>query len=531
MYNRKVGITIVSSNTDLENILLTAASATELSIFVTTMPSLEKLDAGNTDVLICDTTNDILRELPQGIRPLIVLCLNQQQWSSLPAAAEKEIADIWLKPFDNHMVAFQFQKLLQNILMSRRQDLCQNYLDTVINLIPDLIWFKRLDGIHLKVNDEFSKTVGKPRQEIEGHDHYHIWGIDKQEYENSDYVCLDTDSIIIQTKKPNVFDEKVAGSDGFRQLRTYKAPVLDKHGELVGTIGVARDITEFKNMDAKLELILHTMPFAVVITDKNERILTVNQKFEYFFQMKREDVVGHPCVIQQTSQGTSIPPNLLYYDPGKEIHLWVNQSESTLEINQEPILDFFGNHTGTLYIFRDVTAERRLQSHLKGIAYTDQLTGLFTRRYLYEYIDNHEADAVTLLYIDFDDFKQINDTYGHLFGDEVLKNTGNIIQRLFPSDICVRMGGDEFLVVIIGETDVSLLAKKANQINDAIQARFATPATAQQFTVSIGIATLNGHSQLQLDELLRQSDIALYEAKTRGKRQCIVYTELPENNQ
>ena len=138
---------------------------------------------------------------------------------------------------------------------------------------------------------------------------------------------------------------------------------------------------------------------------------------------------------------------------------------------------------------------------------------------------------MTLLYIDFDDFKQINDTYGHLFGDEVLKNTGNIIQRLFPSDICVRMGGDEFLVVIIGETDVSLLAKKANQINDAIQARFATPATAQQFTVSIGIATLNGHSQLQLDELLRQSDIALYEAKTRGRRQCIVYTELPENNQ
>ena len=531
MYNRKVGITIVSSNTDLASILLKAALSTELSVFVTTIRSIEQLDTGNTHILICDTTNDIWRELPSGIRPLIVLCLNQQQWSTLAASTAEETADIWLKPYDSRMIIFQLQKLLQGLLLKRQQDTCQNYLNTVIDLIPDLIWFKRLDGLHLKVNNEFCKAVGKPRQEIEGHDHYHIWGIDKEEYENSDYVCLDTDCVILQTKKPGVFDEKVAGSDGFRQLKTYKAPLLDAHGELVGTVGVARDVTEFKNMDAKLELILHTMPFAVVITDINEHILTVNQKFEYFFQMKREDVIGQPCVIQQSDHGASIPPNLLYYEPGKEIHLWVNQAESILEINKEPIWDFFENHAGTLYIFRDVTAERKLQAHLKGIAYTDQLTGLFTRRYLYEYIDNHEADAVTLLYIDFDDFKQINDTYGHLFGDEALKNTGNIIQRLFPSDICVRMGGDEFLVVIIGETDVSLLAKKANQINDAIQARFATPATAQQFTVSIGIATLNGHSQLQLDELLRQSDIALYEAKTRGKRQCIVYTELPENNQ
>ena len=139
MYNRKVGITIVSSNTDLASILLKAALSTELSVFVTTIRSIEQLDTGNTDILICDTTNDIWRELPPGIRPLIVLCLNQQQWSSLAASTEKEADDIWLKPFDSRMIIFQLQKLLQGLLLKRQQDTCQNYLNTVIDLIPDLI--------------------------------------------------------------------------------------------------------------------------------------------------------------------------------------------------------------------------------------------------------------------------------------------------------------------------------------------------------------------------------------------------------
>jgi PAS domain-containing protein len=90
-------------------------------------------------------------------------------------------------------------------MLERKLFLSQTYLDTLINSVPDLIWFKRLDGIHVKVNDYFCATVQKEREDVEGHDHYHIWGISKEVYENSDYVCLDTDSIVTRSQKNRSF--------------------------------------------------------------------------------------------------------------------------------------------------------------------------------------------------------------------------------------------------------------------------------------------------------------------------------------
>lgn len=532
MYNRKIKIAILSKDASLENILMKAAWSDELFVSFITIPTIDQIDVKTIDILIYEGLDNISdAALKANSKLLIVHYVNQLQLSALPASLKSNLEDIWLQPFDGNLIQFQFQKLIERLILKRKYALDQNCLNVLINNVPDLIWFKNRDGTHVKVNDEFCYTAGKSRQKIEGYNHYQIWNIDKEIYEKSEYVCLDTDSIIIESKKPGVFDEKVEGKRGMRQLRTYKSPIFNDCGELIGTVGVAHDVTELKNIDAKLELILHTMPFAIMIKDLNECVLNVNQKFEDFFQIKQADVVGKPYDIQEaTTSRDSNPCNLLSYNVNKEVRLRHNNAESILEILKEPIYDFFKNCIGILYIYRDVTIERKYQAQLERLAYTDQLTGLFTRRYLYQYVEQNIDNAnLTLLYIDLDNFKLINDTYGHLWGDEVLKITGKILQNVFPDDICVRMGGDEFIIALTDKFSLAELEEKVNSTIETVRTCFSILPDAQQLSLSIGIATKDSHP-IQLDELLKRSDTALYKAKSKGKNQYVVYTHENNNN-
>ncbi|NMC31400.1 MAG: diguanylate cyclase [Veillonellaceae bacterium] len=527
MFSRKVNVVIASASAQLSAILTAAPTTGDLQVSISSTDRLTQIDPRACDLLIHDlgqpAAETLSRLFPQA---LLVLCLEGTELDQLTEPARQTLADIWPKPFEPELIRFRFRKLLNQLILSRKYALGKNYLDTMINSVPDLIWFKRLDGIHVKVNDAFCATVHKDRQDVEGHDHYHIWSIPKEVYENSDYVCLDTDSVVIASRQPGVFDETVAGQQGLRQLKTYKSPLFDERGELIGTVGVAQDVTEFRNTDAKLELILRTMPFAVMVTDADEQVISVNPKFEEYFHVVQEELVGRPFPIREAFATTAAnPPNLLYYEPDRELGLSHNRSELILEIHTEPIYDFFANFVGTLHIFRDVTTERGFQAQLKKIAYTDQLTGLCTRRFLYENIDSATTtDGISLLYIDLDNFKLINDTFGHHFGDKILKKIGKLLQTLCPDDICVRMGGDEFLIVILGPTTIGRLIAKANSIIETIKEHFPGSATLQPLSVSIGIATVSGDSKVQLEDLLRKSDIALYRAKNCGKQQCVVYT-------
>ena len=529
MYNRNIDIAILSKTTHLEDIISKVNVSGDALLSIKTVHSFVQIDTNSVDILIYDI-EDTLDTIQTSSTSSLIICINKLQVANAIKSIET-IEDIWLKPFDASMIHFQFQKLIERVILKRQHRLNQIYLDTVINNVPDLIWFKNLNGIHLKVNNEFCYTVGKTKQDIEGYDHYHIWNIDKQEYENSEYVCLDTDSIVIQSRRPGAFDEKVEGQRGMRQLKTYKSPIIDDRGELIGTVGVAHDVTDLKNMNTALELILNTMPFAIMVKDYNECVLNVNPKFEEFFQIRKETIIGKPYYIYEASTtNDSNPPNLLFYDPGNEIHLQHHDTEIILEIHKEAIYDFFENFVGTLHIYREVTAERNFEKQLKLLAYTDQLTGLFTRRYLYDFIDKSQiAPNINLLYCDLDNFKLINDTYGHHCGDEMLKTIGTVFQDIYPNDICVRMGGDEFLVVIIGNFSAAKLKEQANILLKTIKTRFSRFPTTRQLSVSMGIATFGVDSPIQLDELLKKTDIALYKAKSNGKKQYVVYTPALES--
>ncbi len=152
--------------------------------------------------------------------------------------------DFWRGDDPVELARIRFEKLQQRLKAEKDAWLCANYLEQTIDTLPDLVWYKDLKGLHWKVNQAFCDTVGKTKEDIAGKDHYYIWGISKEEYEKTDFVCVETEDEVIEARKTCLFDEEVMGSEGLRKLKTWKTPIFEEDGSIIGTLGIARDVTK-----------------------------------------------------------------------------------------------------------------------------------------------------------------------------------------------------------------------------------------------------------------------------------------------
>lgn len=163
----------------------------------------------------------------------------------------------------------------------------------------------------------------------------------------------------------------------------------------------------------------------------------------------------------------------------------------------------------------------------------DSLTNLYNRRTVNEHLErliamSTEADRISILLLDLDFFKQVNDTYGHMAGDEVLREVGHLLQATMrKNDLAGRFGGEEFIVV---------LYRSAHEIGmsvaERIRARIAeirviTPAgKVVQVTASVGVSSFSPFGMTSIDQILSQADQALYTAKDAGRNQVVHYDQL-----
>jgi len=184
-----------------------------------------------------------------------------------------------------------------------------------------------------------------------------------------------------------------------------------------------------------------------------------------------------------------------------------------------PIFDENGNVEYVFSVTRDTTARQQSERKLRELAYHDDLTKLYNRRFLQECVQN----PVSLYLLDMDFFKNINDTFGHDAGDAVLVELANrLIDHLGSDHTLVRLGGDEFLVVS-SEADRPL-TDTINRIYEAFAAPFAVKDRMMNLNASIGVA-IRTDEEIELTTLLKQADIALYRAKDEGRRRYHVYEQ------
>ena len=193
----------------------------------------------------------------------------------------------------------------------------------------------------------------------------------------------------------------------------------------------------------------------------------------------------------------------------------------TIEINRLDDPDVHGIVTTA----RDVTIRKAESAELLERSLRDPLTGIPNRLALMERLDvalsraERSQDVVAVLFCDLDDFKLVNDGYGHEFADRVLVEIARRLERLQrKSDTVARIGGDEFVVVCDGLHDVEEATTIASRIHAAIEQPIAVDGRQCLITSSIGIATVDGTSVEHADSIvLRNADAAMYRAKRRGR--------------
>ena len=181
--------------------------------------------------------------------------------------------------------------------------------------------------------------------------------------------------------------------------------------------------------------------------------------------------------------------------------------------------------------FTSLSREReRAQQDLAHQATHDPLTGLGNRSKLYELMDDSARSEptgkdVSLLYLDIDNFKTINDTHGHAVGDALLAAlSGRIRSSLRPGDVATRLGGDEFVILCQGSADLHDARVVADRLREVVAEPFELGDLSLTTTLSIGVAS--GGRGVGLDQLLRSADAALYKAKRDGRNATVVFDEV-----
>ncbi len=197
-----------------------------------------------------------------------------------PEAFLGQITDIWRLPLSETELRFRFARWQQDWKL--RQDLweARQYLDAVINSSPSLVWYKTKDGVHEKVNDSFCQTVGKTQEQVQGQRHAYIWDV-----EQDDPACVESERIVMESRETCVSEEVVQTGEGKRLLTTYKSPLYDLDGSVMGTVGVAIDVTQERAYEQEiiqknimLETMFTTMDCGVLCHSLDgTRILSINR--------------------------------------------------------------------------------------------------------------------------------------------------------------------------------------------------------------------------------------------------------------
>lgn len=189
---------------------------------------------------------------------LVVLTDDQ---TSLSVELLRLANDVWPLTLTPELIKFYFVRWQKALKAEKDAWLKENYLNTVINMLPDLVWFKDISGCHLDVNDAFCEAVDKPKSDIRGHYHCYIWGLTEEEYQENEMVCVESEDAVIKARKTCTFEEEVMHAKrGLRQLTTWKAPVFDEGNNVLGTVGIGRDVTEERENQAKILQLAHTDP-------------------------------------------------------------------------------------------------------------------------------------------------------------------------------------------------------------------------------------------------------------------------------
>lgn len=210
----------------------------------------------------------------------LILLADKEQISLLTDQLEN-VADIWTTPMSDEEIRFRFLRWQKAYKDSKDAWQTRQFLDAAINSTPNLVWYKDKYGIHEKVNSSFCATVNKTMEQVEGRGHAYIWDV-----EEDDPACIESEQKVMSSRRTCISEETIQVSDGRRTLITYKSPLYDVDGSVMGTVGLGIDVTREREYEQEvikkvrtLETIFTSIECGVLCHSLDgTRIISVNKE-------------------------------------------------------------------------------------------------------------------------------------------------------------------------------------------------------------------------------------------------------------
>lgn len=288
---------------------------------------------------------------------------------------------------------------------------------------------------------------------------------------------------------------------------------------------------------------INAMPNPIFLKDEGLRFVFFNQAYVDFFPLEKEEKIGKRVEeLEYLSQEERI--RFQKEDTIMRDNLSILQCETSFKTLDGSVKECFywskgfeiekGGERGLVGEIVDISSEKQIQKELsqsmnslkvlmrdaKTSANTDSLTKLYNRNILEKEIPDFIENAknmnqvISMMLIDIDYFKQLNDQYGHLFGDKILSKMGEIVKRIFrQKDISIRYGGDEFMLILPG-ADVTITEKMAQRFRHAVCEGLQLE---EGFCVTLSIGITSCRKEDTLESFIERADEALYKAKKAGR--------------
>ncbi len=330
----------------------------------------------------------------------------------------------------------------------------------------------------------------------------------------------------------------------------FRAHALERNtqGQVLQANGVVTDRTERKQFEValfeekeRLQVTLHSIGDGVISTDPEGHIEYLNPAAERLTGWDAGKAVGEKLstvfnIVDESSGKPVADPvkhcleqeNVVQL-PAPSLLLNSNDDDYAIQYTAAPIHAPTGEIHGVVLVFKDVTEARRMEQELSYQATHDPLTGLVNRKefghrlHTALTITRENGAAHTLLFLDLDQFKLVNDTAGHLAGDALLQEIAQLLQsKIRTHDTLARLGGDEFAVLLEGCPKEKGLGIAQSMVTALRNHRFKWEGKTFGIGVSIGLVAINGDI-LDAVELMSQADVACYAAKDAGRNRVQVY--------
>ena len=418
-------------------------------------------------------------------------------------------------------------------------------LNTVINSTPDWIFLKDREFRYAYANASYAQALNRSVESMLGKTDAEL-GFDKESIYGNPAKGIrgfraDDTAVLNGASLHNPYDPARAADGTLYIFDTYKHPIVNSRGEIYGVLGYSHDVGERLSMEQELQQaasLFDCTSEGIMVTDADGIITKVNSAFCEITGYRAEQALGrHSREIHSGWQNPEVLTQMQLALQAED-H-WQGESWNTRHNGSRypqwatisTVRNSRGEITGHVCAFSDITPLKQTEQALEHQAQHDALTGLPNRLLLISRLDQAIRQALrsrttaAMLFLDLDNFKHINDSLGHLVGDQVLRQVAQALRAtLREEDTVARQGGDEFMV-LLGSIQHP---NEAAAIAQKLLAVFSNPIRVDAYELyvgaSIGIALCPADGT-DTDALIRNADAAMYLAKQAGRQTFRFYTQ------